>query len=383
VAAPDQAILQNIAALIAIPSISSALPERDMPNRPVIHYLANRLESRGFRVLTQDVDASRGKVNLLATIGRGEGGLTLAGHTDTVPCDPELWTSDPFVMSQRADRIYGLGTSDMKAFFALALAAAGDFSPADLKRPLVIVATADEETTMAGARALVASGAPLGRYAVIGEPTDMRPVRAHKGIFMERIRLTGRSGHSSDPALGHNAIEGMQRVLSALLQWQAELQRRQDPAFAVPVSTLNLGRIHGGDNPNRICGACELDIDLRPLPGTALSALRAELRERTMHAVAGSGLRVTFEVLFDGVEAMATAAQSPIVEAAEALTGASAGTVAFATEAPLIANLGPEVLVFGPGSIAQAHQPDEYLELRCLEPMLAHLKQLIGQFCCG
>ena len=378
-----RAILQDIAALIGIPSVSSALPERDMPNRSLVDFLGNRLESLGFTVVRDEFDPSRGKANLIATIGSGEGGLVLAGHTDTVPCDPELWSSDPFVMTERRDRIYGLGTCDMKAFFALAIAAAGQFAPRAFRRPLTVVATADEETSMAGARALAARRGTLGRYAVIGEPTGLRPVRAHKGIFMERIRLTGHSAHSSDPSLGVNAIDGMQRVLATLLQWRKELQRRhRDPAFDVPVPTLNLGRIRGGDNPNRICGTCELDIDLRPLPGMSVAALRAELHERAITAVAGAGLAVTFASLFDGIDAMATPAQSAIVQAAEALTGVAAGSIALATEGPYLARMGTEVLVFGPGSVAQAHQPDEYLEVGRIRPMNDFLQRLIQRFCC-
>jgi acetylornithine deacetylase len=175
----------------------------------------------------------------------------------------------------------------------------------------------------------------------------------------------------------------MQRVLVALLEWRAELQRAHfDPAFDIPTPTLNLGRIHGGDNPNRICGNCELDIDLRPLPGMSLTSLRAELHDRARHAVAGSGCSVSFEVLFGGIEAMSTPADSPLVRAAEELTGTMAEAVAFATEAPFFAQLGTDVLILGPGSIAQAHQPDEYLELARLQPMLEVLRRLIRQFCC-
>jgi acetylornithine deacetylase len=379
----SRAVLQDIAALVGIPSVSSALADRDMPNRALIDYLAGRMEAQGFDLQLQETAGGPGKRNLIGSLGRGAGGLVLAGHTDTVACDPGTWQSDPFVLSERNGRLYGLGVCDMKAFFALALAAAAEFEARELRRPLVILATADEETSMAGARALAATGQAPGRYAVIGEPTGLRPVRSHKGILMERIRVHGHSGHSSDPSLGRNAIEAMQRVLVALLEWRAELQRAHfDPAFDIPTPTLNLGRIHGGDNPNRICGNCELDIDLRPLPGMSLTSLRAELHDRARHAVAGSGCSVSFEVLFGGIEAMSTPADSPLVRAAEELTGTMAEAVAFATEAPFFAQLGTDVLILGPGSIAQAHQPDEYLELARLQPMLEVLRRLIRQFCC-
>lgn len=379
-----RAVLRDIASLVAIPSVSSAVAERDLPNAPLIDFLAGRLEALGFRLEVQETAAGPAKRNLIGSLGSGEGGLVLAGHADTVPCDPELWRSDPFALTERDGRLYGLGVCDMKAFFALALAAAADFEARELRRPLVILATADEETSMAGAQALAATGQAPGRYAVIGEPTGLRPVRSHKGILMERIRVQGHSGHSSDPSLGRNAIEAMQSILAALLQWRAELQRAHvDPAFDIPTPTLNLGRIHGGDNPNRICGNCELDIDLRPLPGMSLTSLRAELHDRARQAVAASGCSVGFEALFGGIEAMSTPASSPLVKAAEQLTGTTASAVDFATEAPFLAQLGTDVLILGPGSIAQAHQPDEYLELERLQPMLDVLRRLIRQFCCN
>ena len=278
---PNQprSIINDIAELIEIPSISSVSPEWDMPNQPVIDWLAERLEAGGWRVELIDVPDKPGKTNLLATLGRGDGGLVLAGHTDTVPCDPERWNSDPFALAERDNRLYGLGTADMKSFLALAMAACAELDPAALKTPLMLLATADEESTMAGARALVAAGRPKARFAVIGEPTGLKPVRMHKGILMEAIRVEGRSGHSSDPSLGANALEGMHEIITALLRWRDNLQAQSsDAAFAVPVSTMNLGHIRGGDNPNRICGSCELHIDVRMLPGMDRQALRQELR---------------------------------------------------------------------------------------------------------
>lgn len=377
-----KALIRDIAELVAIPSISSVAPDRDLPNRPVIDHLANRLESLGFEVVIQELPPGRGKANLIATLGSGPGGLVLAGHTDTVPCDPPLWNSDPFTLVERDQRLYGLGTCDMKSYLALAMHAAAAVETRRQTAPLVIVATADEESTMAGARALAAAGRPRGRFAVIGEPTGMVPVRLHKGIFTERIVVQGRSGHSSDPGLGSNALDGMYRVIGALMAWREELARTHvDASFGVPYPTLNLGRIAGGDNPNRICGRCELDIDLRTLPGMDIQRLRAELRERAARAVAGSGLRVGFEPLMEGVPAMHTPRESEIVTAAESLTGLSAGAVAFATEAPFLAALGTDVVVLGPGSVAQAHQPDEFLGLERIPKMLEHLGALARRFC--
>ncbi|MFN2308382.1 MAG: acetylornithine deacetylase [Gammaproteobacteria bacterium] len=375
-------LLNMIGELIATPSVSSVSPQFDQGNRPVIDLLANWLDGLGFQVEVQPLAIHPQKANLIATLGRGSGGLVLAGHTDTVPCDPELWTSDPFRLNERDQRLYGLGTSDMKAFLALAIEAARRFEAGQLREPLVILATADEESSMAGALALVEAGRPLGRHAIIGEPTGLRPVRTHKGIMMEAIRVRGQSGHSSDPALGNSALEGMYQVLGEILTWRAELQQHhRNPLFKVPVPTLNLGHIHGGDNPNRICGACELHIDLRPLPGMDLDELRDELTRRLSQRLAGSGLGLSVERLFAGTPAMETPAGAPIVQAGERLTGHPAEAVAFGTEGPYLNALGMDTLILGPGDIEQAHQPDEYLALDRLTPTLELLEKMIGEFC--
>ena len=379
---PD--LIHLMRGLIARPSISSTDPAIDQSNLGVIHCLAEWLERLGFSIVIHEVSA--GKANLLARIG-GDGlageGLVLSGHTDTVPFDAGLWSCDPFEGVERDGRIYGLGSCDMKAFFALAMEAARGFDAKSLRRPLTILATADEESTMAGAKYLVSHGLKPGRFALIGEPTGLRPIRMHKGVLMESIRVLGHSGHSSDPALGANAIEGMHRVLTELLAWRGELQAKyRNPLFKVDAPTLNLGSIHGGDNPNRICGHCELLIDIRPLPGMDILELRQTMGERLAVALAEyPGLRLEAKPLFDGLPAFESSADSAMVRACEEFSGLAAGAVAFGTEAPFFSSLGLETVVLGAGSINQAHQPDEYLPLAHIQPMVGILKGLIGRFC--
>jgi acetylornithine deacetylase len=375
-------LLDRIRRLIATPSVSSVSPQFDQSNRAVIDLLAGWLEEAGFAVRIEPLPERPDRANLIATLGGGPGGLVLAGHTDTVPFDAGRWRHDPFGGAVADDRIYGLGSADMKSFLALAIEAAQGFAARDLRQPLVVLATADEESSMSGARALAAAGRPLGRHAVIGEPTGLKPVRMHKGILMEAIRLEGRSGHSSNPALGASALEGMHRVIGELLRWRAELQaRHRNPLFEVEVPTLNLGRIHGGDNPNRICADCELHIDIRPLPGMALAELRGALHQRLERLLADGELKLSFEPLFPGIEALETPATAAIVRAAEALTGAPAGVVGFGTEGPYLNALGMETVILGPGSVECAHQPDEFLPLAALRPTLELLRGLIGRFC--
>ena len=368
--------------LIATPSVSSTRPALDMSNEAVIDLLAGWAEAAGFAARKMPIADQPGKFNLVATLGRGTGGLVLAGHTDTVPFDEQLWRHDPFTLTEADGRYYGLGTSDMKSFLALALEAARGLDAKQLKHPLILLATADEETAMTGARALAAQDLHHARYAVIGEPTGLRPINQHKGMMMEAIVYRGRSGHSSDPALGNNALEGMYRLIGELLAFRERLQRsHRDPAFAVPVPTLNLGHIHGGDNPNRICGECELQIDLRPLPGMSLEALRRKLNELAQQVADEHGLECECRPLFAGIDAMQTERASPIVAAAETLTGHSAASVAFGTEGPMLNALGIDTVILGPGDIDQAHQPDEFLALDRIEPTVALLRRLIGRFC--
>ena len=375
-------LLHMLEALISTPSVSSVDKSLDQGNIAVIEHLAGWLDDSGFKVEVMPLPGDRKKANLIATLGSGTGGLVLSGHTDTVPHDEGKWKHDPFSLTQADQRLYGLGTSDMKAFLALAIEASRELRAGDLKEPLILLATADEETSMAGAKALVDRKLPRARHAVIGEPTGLRPVRMHKGILMESIHLQGRSGHSSDPALGNSALEAMYTVIGALREWRNELQNKHsDPSFAVPVPTLNLGHIHGGDNPNRICPECELHIDLRPLPGMDLQELRGELQQKILAALRDSGIQVSFESLFDGIPAMETPASATIVQLAEKLTGHSAEAVAFGTEAPYLSQLGMETVVLGPGDIEQAHQPDEYLALDRLAPTINILKQMVNTIC--
>ncbi len=375
-------LMEMLRQLIAIPSVSSVNPSLDQGNRAVVERLADWLQGLGFACELQPIPGAPDKANLIATLGRGEGGLVLAGHTDTVPYDDTGWTSDPFALDERDGRLYGLGTSDMKSFMALVVEAVRDLDAARMQRPLVVLATADEESGMTGAKALVDADRRLGRHAVIGEPTGLRPVHTHKGVMMESIRLHGRSGHSSDPSLGVSALEGMVRVLNDLVAWRQQLQSKHvDPRFEVPVPTMNLGHIHGGDNPNRICSHCELQIDVRPMPGMSLEELRGILRQRLERTLIETGLELEFTPLFPGLPPMETPASAAIVQAAEQLTGSESRAVAFGTEGPFLRQLGMDVVVLGPGDIDQAHQPDEFLAMDRLQPTVDLLRDLIRRFC--
>ena len=377
---PLPSLQQRFAALLAAPSVSCTQPALDQSNRQVVELLANWLGELGFICELQEVQP--GKFNLLATRGQGPGGLVLAGHSDTVPFDEALWRSNPLGLSERDGRWYGLGSCDMKGFFALVIEAVQGLLEHDFRQPLLILATCDEESSMSGARALADAGRPLGRAAVSGEPTGLRPIRLHKGVMMERIEIRGQSGHSSDPSLGHSALEAMHASIGELMalrrQWQ---QAFNNPQFGVPQPTLNFGCIHGGDNPNRICGQCSLEFDLRPLPGMDPQQLRTVIRSKLQPLAELHRVQIEYGPLFPGVPPFEQAADCELVRLAERLTGHAAEAVAFGTEAPYLQQLGCETLVLGPGDIACAHQPDEYLEMARIEPTVRLLRELIQHYC--
>lgn len=379
---PLPPLKQLCAELVRQPSMSSENTPFDVSNQAVVERLAQWLDGLGLDCEVLPVPQRPGKFNLIATLGKGPGGLVLSGHSDTVPYDHAGWSSDPFTLTERDGRLFGLGICDMKGFLAMAVQIAAEFASAKLKQPLIVLATADEERSMDGVRALLAAGRPKARYAVIGEPTGLNPVRLHKGIFMDSFHVHGRASHSSRPDLGSNAIEGMHRVQTALIAFREELKQRGGPAsFALAHPTLNLGCIHGGDSANRIPAACELQVDLRYPPGYDGDALREELRTRVTASLRGSEWSCECQTLFDGVPAFETAAGSALVSACERLTNHAAGAVDFATEGEFLNQLGMDTVILGPGSIEQAHQPDEFLALDRIEPMMNTLRGLVRQFC--
>ncbi|TDG15832.1 acetylornithine deacetylase [Seongchinamella unica] len=378
----EQRVIEQLGQLVSTPSVSSTDPGWDQGNRVVIDLLASWLADMGFRTEIQAVNEDGSKANLIATRGSGPGGLVLSGHTDTVPYDEGRWQSNPLGLCERDNRLYGLGSTDMKGFFPVAMAAAARFREVALQQPLIILATADEESSMNGARALAEAGYPKARAAIIGEPTSLVPVRMHKGIMMEAVHINGQAGHSSNPSLGNSALEGMHAVMGDLMAFrQVMAERYSNPLFEVAYPTLNLGCIHGGDSPNRICGQSELHFDLRMTPAGDNGEVREDIRDRLLQIGRDRGLDIEMRSLIQDVSPFEQGADSELVQLAEKLTGHPAIAVAFATEAPFLQQLGMETIVMGPGSIDQAHQPDEFMPLNQIQPAIDLLEQFIGRYC--
>jgi Acetylornithine deacetylase/Succinyl-diaminopimelate desuccinylase and related deacylases len=226
---------------------------------------------------------------------------------------------------------------------------------------------------MAGAQQICKHPNLKPARCIIGEPTDMTPVFTHKGHMSTAIRVVGRSGHSSDPERGLNAIEVMHKVTSKLLILKEQLKNKYSLShFEIPYPTLNLGNIHGGDNANRICGCCEMHIDMRPLPGLSVQELQALLLDATKDINEQYPNSVSVIDLHDPIPAFTGRTDSALVQLAEKVAGQKAIAVNYCTEAPFIQQLGCETIVMGPGSINHAHQPDQFLAMEKNKAFTAH-----------
>jgi acetylornithine deacetylase len=345
-------------------------------NLPLIECIADHLRTLGVP-LRLTYDDERRKANLFATLGEGRpDGVILSGHTDTVPWDGQAWTLDPLGATVRDGRLYGRGSADMKAFIGLAVARARSYLEADLPFAVHYAFSFDEEVGCFGVRHLIADLREAGlapRMCLVGEPTGMVPAVAHKGVYRWRCCVRGKPAHSSLTPSSVNAIEAASRVV-AHIAGMADHWRRHEPrheGFDVPFSTASTGVIHGGIADNVVPEDCEFRYEIRNLPGTDAEAMNAGVEayarslEPAMHAVdPATGFR--FESTA-AVPAFLAAPAEPALKLAQRLAGTHQTTlVAFGTEAGLFQRAGISTVVCGPGHIAQAHQPDEYVSLEQL-----------------
>ncbi len=379
---PNYSFIEAYEKIIGIPSISAFEASMDMSNRPIIDWLAGVFADLGFRISIHPVPGTRNKFNLLAQVGSGEGGLLLAGHSDTVPFDEGRWQQDPFTLLQKDHKLYGLGTCDMKGFFAFILEALKTVPLNKLQKPLYILASADEETSMAGARFFAQQQLIRPDMAIIGEPTELKPIARHKGHMAHSLEVEGKAGHSSDPDRGVNAIEIMYQAIGRLMTLRDNLAREyRDPNFTVPQATMNLGHIHGGDGENRICGHCQLNFDLRCVPQLSDEAAIAMIDEALAPVQAQYPDRISRSLMYPTAPAFACKNAHGIIELAQELTGFQVENANYATEAPFVNQLGCDTLVLGPGSINQAHQPDEFISLDYVNPTVNLLQGMIKHVC--
>jgi len=357
--------------LISFPTISSN------SNLECIDYIEAFLSERHFHTW-RDYNHDQSKANLIARIGPEiQGGIMLAGHSDVVPVDGQDWFTDPFCLVQKDAKLYGRGCSDMKGFLALAMEFAASIDPAALQEPLYLVFSYDEEIGCGGAKSLVEvfkSMYAQPRFVLIGEPTNMDLVTAHKGISLSTTSIRGKSAHSSCPALGANAILAAVRLIK---QIEAILPTEQDEMFNPPGTTFNIGTVHGGNASNIIAQDCNFVWEFRSLPSQDAQIVQnrfSELVRGLQKDMPGIFVEHRVDATVPGLqegENRQIATQLQVH-----LKHAKLATVPFVTEAGLYQQANIPAIVCGPGHLEQAHQPNEHIPLANMEQCRTFLGNL-------
>ncbi|WP_151118967.1 acetylornithine deacetylase [Hypericibacter adhaerens] len=361
-------------------------------NLQIIDFIRDYLASHG--VTSQMVfDESGKKANLYATLGPTDRpGIALSGHTDVVPIDGQEWSSDPWTVAERDGRLYGRGTSDMKSFLAITLAMVPEFLARPLQQPIHLIFSYDEEVGCVGVRRLIAllKDFPVKPSAVIiGEPTDMKVIVAHKGKKSVRARVRGLEAHSSLAPKGVNAIEYAAEMIAFLKRMGQRCAKDGpfDEAYDVAHTTVHTGVIHGGTALNIVPKDCYFDFEFRYIGGVDPEAMFGELQAfvdrellPAMHAVSPD-TGISFEEIsaFPGLD---MPEEADLVVLAKKLAGANmVRKVAFGTEAGLFQQAGWPTIICGPGSIAQAHKPDEWVSLDQLAQCERFMHRLLDRAC--
>ncbi|EPX60451.1 Acetylornithine deacetylase [Cystobacter fuscus DSM 2262] len=372
------ALRATLAELVAVDTTSSR------SNAPLVELARSKLEAVGFQVelVPYRDDAGVEKVNLIAVLGgspREPAALVLVGHTDCVPYDA-AWT-DALRLTEREGRLYGRGACDTKGFIACALHAVTHL-PRPPSAPLMVLLTADEELGCEGAKQLVTLGKGRARHAIVGEPTRLVPVRAHKGYCLAEVEVLGHEGHSAYPDEGASAIFRAGRFLQKLETLaRTRLREDRDDAFEPPFTTVNVGRIGGGKASNIIPGACRFIVEWRPIPRQPqerVLELLESIRQELVRDEPGYEARIR---LVRAEPAVDTRADAEVVRVLATLSGNAPITVPFGTEAPQLTELGAQAVVFGPGDIRVAHQTGEYVPVEDLVRCEAYLSRAIAHFC--
>jgi acetylornithine deacetylase len=335
------------------------------------------------------------KANLLLSLGPNEpGGIILSGHTDVVPVDGQPWDTDPFKVVEKDGKLYGRGTSDMKSFSAIALALLPEFLKRGVKTPVHIALSYDEEVGCLGVRPMIAQivkSIPTPKLAIIGEPTDMKVVNAHKGIRSFRTTVTGREAHSSQTDKGVNAVMVAAELIMFLNTLAEEMQKRGDPSnrFDPPYTTTQASVIGGGTALNILARQCTFLWEFRYLPSTSRDEILERFTEHAEGVVLPRLRRIAPEANVETavrshVPALVAVEGCPAEAFAKQLTGRNhAEAVAYGTEAGLFQEAGIPSVVCGPGNIQQAHKPNEFIEIAQVDACVAFMRRLMDQVCSG
>lgn len=359
-------------------------------NLELIRYVEDYLSQHGVQS-TLVHDDSGHKANLYATIGPAElGGVMLSGHTDVVPVDGQRWASDPFVLERIDDKVFGRGSADMKGFIACVLEWVPEMVAASLTTPIHIALSYDEEVGCIGVRRLLdlmEKMPVVPSMAIIGEPTNMEIVVAHKGKRGIRVNVRGASAHSAYPTEGVNAIEVAAQLIAHISEVQQDIEKNGpfDPGYRVPHTTLHVGTVRGGTALNIVPNECSFDFEIRHLPEHEIDPLIDTVQryardnlEPTMR-LKNPDCGIDFTELF-GYPALFTAPDAPVVAFVRSLLECDRAVeqISFGSEAGLFSRrIGIPAVVCGPGSILQAHRPDEYVSIEQLETCRTMLRRLV------
>ncbi|MBC7910133.1 MAG: acetylornithine deacetylase [Pyrinomonadaceae bacterium] len=373
-------IEKTLSELVAINSVSAR------SNAEIISYLRERVEAIGFQVRQFPYTDERGveKINMIALAGallsdEMDAELALVGHTDTVPFS-SAWT-DALQLTERDEKLYARGSCDTKGFIAAALMAVESVAVGNLKRPLALVFTADEEVGCLGAKRLADARVLSVKHAIVGEPTSLQPMRAGKGYCLAEILVRGREGHSAYPAVGASAIFRAARLIAAIEKIALSIQEDRREEFDPPYTTLNVGLVQGGTAKNIIAGECRFTLEWRPVPGQKAERVLELVRDAIENE---RRLDADFDCEINASrldEAMETPASAPLVRLLEEATGRASGTVAFGTEAPQMRALGADAVILGPGDIRVAHRTGEFVPVAELRECQKILTRAIEHFC--
>jgi len=378
--APQSKVRELLATLVGFDTTSSK------SNLALIAFVEDYLKSH--RVGSLRIPSPDGiKADLFATIGgSGNGGIGLSGHSDCVPVEGQRWTFDPFTLTARDGKLYGRGSCDMKGFLACVLASVPLFKTRALKEPVHVIVSYDEEVGCTGVRPLIArlgKDLPRPRAIIVGEPTSMQVIDAHKRIDVYRTRVTGREAHSSLPALGVNAISAAAALVCELARIGAAVAKKEnDPQFEPPYSTISVGTIKGGTAGNIVPKLCEFQWQVRSLPQATPGEAPRELAAFAETALLPKMKQVTSEAAIETTEtntvpAFVARKASEAVALALKLTGAKeTQAVSYTTEAGLFEQVGCPSAICGPGDTAQAHAADEFVSVEQLDACMAFLAGL-------
>ena len=373
-------VQQTLSELVAIDSVSAR------SNSEIVSYLTSRCEALGLTVkhFPYRDDSNVEKLNVVALSGADFSTspsveLALVGHTDTVPYDPK-WT-EATTLTERDGKLFARGACDTKGFIASALAAVEATDLQQLRRPLALVFTADEEVGLIGAKRLAETQPMRARYSIVGEPTSLQPMRAGKGYCLAEVIVRGREGHSAYPALGASAIFRAALLINRLENIADQIRDEQHADFDPPFTTLNVGLIRGGTAKNVIAGECRITLEWRPIPGQPPERLLELVNDAVRHETISDPEFVCDIHASRTDSGFETPIGSSLVSLLERLTGKNSGTVAFGTEAAQMMVLGAEAVVLGPGNIRVAHQTGEFVPIDELERCVTILKQAIADIC--